>query len=298
MRAGTGPCLLSSGSQSILWSKRRLLSSHWSNLVCHSGSFSDRFPQPQNNAGCLWLLYFTVSIPCVGSTTTSSWVCLPGMGIQMVLGTVFKPTDTRTSQSFIIAQSVPSKRNSLGSLSYTEKISTQIIHSLIYYWSMNWLPPQLFNFNTFSNYSQSEEESTSWLWTLLLMWHYVEYFDSWKIPRFLYFRDHLTRHQLAFSYCVVFIKAFEKGCSLELRKVWLFLKPVILRNKTLFFFLIIIYLFIYLAVLDRFCARASSSCGKRGPLFIAVRGPLTIVASLVAEHRLQTHRLSSCGSRA
>ena len=48
----------------------------------------------------------------------------------------------------------------------------------------------------------------------------------------------------------------------------------------------------------RFCARASSSCGKRGPLFIAVRGPLTIAASLVAEHRLQTRRLNSCGSRA
>ena len=42
----------------------------------------------------------------------------------------------------------------------------------------------------------------------------------------------------------------------------------------------------------------SSSCGKRGPLFIAVRGPLTIVASLVVEHRLQTRRLSNCGSRA
>ena len=48
----------------------------------------------------------------------------------------------------------------------------------------------------------------------------------------------------------------------------------------------------------RFCARAFSSCGKRGPLFIAVCGPLTIAASLVAEHRLQTRRLSSCGSRA
>ena len=48
----------------------------------------------------------------------------------------------------------------------------------------------------------------------------------------------------------------------------------------------------------RFCARALSSCGKWGPLFIAVRGPLTIAASLVAEHRLQTRRLSSCGSRA
>ena len=48
----------------------------------------------------------------------------------------------------------------------------------------------------------------------------------------------------------------------------------------------------------RFCARAFSSCGKWGPLFIAVRGPLTIAASPVAEHRLQTRRLSSCGSRA
>ena len=48
----------------------------------------------------------------------------------------------------------------------------------------------------------------------------------------------------------------------------------------------------------RLCARAFCSCGKRGPLFIAVRGPLTIAASLVAEHRLQTRRLSSCGSRA
>ena len=48
----------------------------------------------------------------------------------------------------------------------------------------------------------------------------------------------------------------------------------------------------------RFCARAFSSCGKQGPLFIAVRGPLIIAASLVAEHRLQTRRLSSCGSRA
>ena len=46
-----------------------------------------------------------------------------------------------------------------------------------------------------------------------------------------------------------------------------------------------------------FCARAFSSCGKRGPLLIAVRRPLTVVASLVAEHRLQTRRLSNCGPR-
>ena len=45
-----------------------------------------------------------------------------------------------------------------------------------------------------------------------------------------------------------------------------------------------------------FCARAFSSCGKRGPLFIAVLRPLTVAASLVVEHRLQTLRLSNCGS--
>ena len=59
------------------------------------------------------------------------------------------------------------------------------------------------------------------------------------------------------------------------------------------------FIYLFLAVLGlRFCARAFSSCGMRGPLFIAVRGPLTVAASLVAEHKLQTRRLSSCGSRA
>ena len=48
----------------------------------------------------------------------------------------------------------------------------------------------------------------------------------------------------------------------------------------------------------RLCARAFSSCDKQGPLFITVGGPLTVAASLVAGHRLQMHRISSCGSRA
>ena len=48
----------------------------------------------------------------------------------------------------------------------------------------------------------------------------------------------------------------------------------------------------------RFCVRAFSSCGKWGPLFIAVRGPLTITASPAVELRLQTRRLSNCGSQA
>ena len=59
------------------------------------------------------------------------------------------------------------------------------------------------------------------------------------------------------------------------------LPKVIALQGFLFFLIVIFYLFIYiflylfLAVLGlRFCARASSSCGKRGPLFIVVRGPL------------------------
>ena len=49
-------------------------------------------------------------------------------------------------------------------------------------------------------------------------------------------------------------------------------------TRLFFFFFFLIYLFI--AVLGlRFCARAFSSCGKWGPLFIAVRGPLIIAAS-------------------
>ena len=59
------------------------------------------------------------------------------------------------------------------------------------------------------------------------------------------------------------------------------------------------FIYLFMTVLSlRFCGRAFSSCGKWGPLFIAVRGPLTIAASLAAEHSLQTCRLSNCGSRA
>ena len=64
-------------------------------------------------------------------------------------------------------------------------------------------------------------------------------------------------------------------------------------------FLIYFYLFIlFLAVLGLcFCARAFSSCGKWGPRFITVHGPLIIAASPVAKRRLQTRRLNSCGAR-
>ena len=67
------------------------------------------------------------------------------------------------------------------------------------------------------------------------------------------------------------------------------------------------FFFFFLAVLGlRFMRGLFSGYGKRGPpfiavrgpLFIAVRGPLTIADPPAAGHRLQTRRLSSCGSRA
>ena len=65
------------------------------------------------------------------------------------------------------------------------------------------------------------------------------------------------------------------------------------ENSFFFFFNKFIYfIYIFLAVLGlHCCAWAFSSCGERGPLFVAVRGPLIAVASLAAEHGLQAHEL-------
>ena len=55
-----------------------------------------------------------------------------------------------------------------------------------------------------------------------------------------------------------------------------------LSSSLFFFFNFYLFIYLFMAVLGlHFCERAFSSCGKRGPLFIAVRGPLTIAASLV-----------------
>ena len=62
-----------------------------------------------------------------------------------------------------------------------------------------------------------------------------------------------------------------------------------LGHNWLLFLNKLIYLLIYLflAVLGlRCCARAFSSCRERGLLFVAVRGLLIAVASLVAERGL------------
>ena len=65
-----------------------------------------------------------------------------------------------------------------------------------------------------------------------------------------------------------------------------------------YFFIIYLFIYLFLAVLGlRFCARAFSSCGEWRPLFIAVHRSPTAAASPLVEHRLQTLRLSSCGSR-
>ena len=56
---------------------------------------------------------------------------------------------------------------------------------------------------------------------------------------------------------------------------------------SLFFIIIVIFIYLFLAALGlRCCARAFSSCGEWGLLFIAVRGLLIAVASLVAEYGL------------
>ena len=56
-------------------------------------------------------------------------------------------------------------------------------------------------------------------------------------------------------------------------------------NSNLLFIYLFLYLFLVVLGL-RFCARASSSGGERGLLFIVVHGLLIAVASLVAGHGL------------
>ena len=91
--------------------------------------------------------------------------------------------------------------------------------------------------------------------------------------KYIFYRDYFNSYMMFLSF---FLMALSRA-SMEI-------------SKEVFFF--------FLAVLGlRFCARAFSRCGEWGPLFIAVHGPLTVAASLVAEHRLQMRRLSSYSSR-
>ena len=52
-------------------------------------------------------------------------------------------------------------------------------------------------------------------------------------------------------------------------------------------FIIVYFIYLFLAALGLCCCvQAFSSCSERGLLFVAVRGLLTAVASLVVEHGL------------
>ena len=76
----------------------------------------------------------------------------------------------------------------------------------------------------------------------------------------------------------------------SLSKIYLLIKnqrKPLKRTALLFFLNKFIFIYLFLAVLGlRCCAWAFSSCGELGLLFAAVRGLLTAVASLVAEHGL------------
>ena len=83
-----------------------------------------------------------------------------------------------------------------------------------------------------------------------------------------------------------------------------FLSFFLSLSLSFFFLNYLLYLFIYLFIYSWLCWVLVSALGlslvaaSGGPPLITVRGPLTIAASPVAEHRLQTRRLSNCGSRA
>ena len=135
--------------------------------------------------------------------------------------------------------------------------------------------------------------------------------SKWRLFSILIFEIDICKYFITniFTYCLfasfqqIFFFFFKQGVGWLLLYLSDFLFCPWLRETSGFFcflfFLKYLFIYLFMAVLGlRFCARAFSRCGKRGPLFIAVRGPLTITASPVAEHRLQTRRLSNCGSRA
>ena len=66
------------------------------------------------------------------------------------------------------------------------------------------------------------------------------------------------------------------------------LETRLLRSSAHFFFGIVLYcIYLFMAVLGLCsCARAFSSCGEWGLLFVVVCGLLIVVASLVVEHGL------------
>ena len=85
----------------------------------------------------------------------------------------------------------------------------------------------------------------------------------------------------------VLLELFGRGskCRAFYRMSCCLLRP---PHLSFFFFInLFIVIYLFLAVLGlRSCTRAFSSCGEQGLLFVAVRGLLIAVASLVVEHGL------------
>ena len=82
-------------------------------------------------------------------------------------------------------------------------------------------------------------------------------------------------------------------CTLMLFQHFIHSTDVFFKFIYFYLFYYCLYLFSYfLSSLGlRCCARAFFSCHEQGLLFSAARGLLIAVASFVAEHRLQAHRL-------
>ena len=163
-----------------------------------------------------------------------------------------------------------------------------MIYVEIYVWSLfMWL--NIFNFTKYRQLAFFPEFLYQCALTMLV--YFMPTFAVIFFPTFAFLVSVKCRNMHWLST----VWNIHNNCIILWIPYWLFLTHFAFFG----FFKIYLFIYLFLAVLGlRFCARAFSSCSKQGPLFIAVHGPLTIVASLVAEHRLQMRRLSSCGSRA
>ena len=80
--------------------------------------------------------------------------------------------------------------------------------------------------------------------------------------------------------------------------IWALMHTGVCYSYFYIYIYIFFFFFFFLAVLDLPCyVQAFSSCSKQGLLFVGVLRLLIAVTSLVAEHRLQAHRLFDCGVR-
>ena len=92
-----------------------------------------------------------------------------------------------------------------------------------------------------------------------------------------------------FSYIKVisFCLCWAKNTAFSLQLYFPLCLSCFLLCRYFLLFKINLFIYLFLAVLGlRCCMRAFSSCDERGLLFVAVRGLLVAVVSLVVEHRL------------